>query len=257
MSKKINLSIEARTTSSRLPGKVLKKINDIPMLQLLIEKCKKSSVINEIIVSTTINSSDDLIFELSKKLNVNCFRGSELDVLGRVCNTHIKYKTDIVVELTGDNPLQDPLIIDYCVKQYLDNNVDFVNNGALDNSRTYPDGMDVAVFSIDTLIDVEKKTRDHNQAIAMVKNKSILKKSYQNNDNRFREHVILFIKTSGLYSTLCVHPNDPYLKRPELSFTVDTLRDFQFIEKITEKFDNIDFSLKDIIKVIDTYKINH
>ena len=186
MSKKINLSIEARTTSSRLPGKVLKKINDIPMLQLLIEKCKKSSMINEIIVSTTINSSDDLIFELSKKLNVNCFRGSELDVLGRVCNTHIKYKnkyienilnkykTDIVVELTGDNPLQDPLIIDYCVKQYLDNNVDFVNNGALDNSRTYPDGMDVAVFSIDTLIDVEKKTRDHNQAIAMVKNKSIL-----------------------------------------------------------------------------------
>ena len=69
MSKKINLSIEARTTSSRLPGKVLKKINDIPMLQLLIEKCKKSSVINEIIVSTTTNSSDDLIFELSKKLN--------------------------------------------------------------------------------------------------------------------------------------------------------------------------------------------
>ncbi len=257
MSKKINLSIEARTTSSRLPGKVLKKINDIPMLQLLIEKCKKSSMINEIIVSTTINSSDDLIFELSKKLNVNCFRGSELDVLGRVCNTHIKYKTDIVVELTGDNPLQDPLIIDYCVKQYLDNNVDFVNNGALDNSRTYPDGMDVAVFSIDTLIDVEKKTRDHNQAITMVKNKSILKNSYQNNDNRFREHVILFIKTSGLYRTLCVHPNDPYLKRPELSFTVDTLRDFQFIEKITEKFDNIDFSLKDIIKVIDTYKINH
>ena len=227
------------------------------MLQLLIEKCKKSSMINEIIVSTTINSSDDLIFELSKKLNVNCFRGSELDVLGRVCNTHIKYKTDIVVELTGDNPLQDPLIIDYCVKQYLDNNVDFVNNGALDNSRTYPDGMDVAVFSIDTLIDVEKKTRDHNQAITMVKNKSILKNSYQNNDNRFREHVILFIKTSGLYRTLCVHPNDPYLKRPELSFTVDTLRDFQFIEKITEKFDNIDFSLKDIIKVIDTYKINH
>ena len=257
MSKKINLSIEARTTSSRLPGKVLKKINDIPMLQLLIEKCKKSSVINEIIVSTTINSSDDLIFELSKKLNVNCFRGSELDVLGRVCNTHIKYKTDIVVELTGDNPLQDPLIIDYCVKQYLDNNVEFVNNGALDNSRTYPDGMDVAVFSIDTLIDVEKKTRDHNQAIAMVKNKSILKNSYQNNNNRFREHVILFIKTSGLYSTLCVQPNDPYIKRPELSFTVDTLRDFQFIEKITEKFDNIDFSLKDIIKVIDTYKINH
>ena len=84
MPNKINLSIEARTTSKRLPGKVLKKINNIPMLEILIEKCKKSKAINDIIVSTTTNKTDDPIVELSKKLNVNFFRGPENDVLGRV-----------------------------------------------------------------------------------------------------------------------------------------------------------------------------
>ena len=257
MPNKINLSIEARTTSKRLPGKVLKKINNIPMLEILIEKCKKSKVINDIIVSTTTNKTDDPIVELSKKLNVNFFRGSENDVLGRVYQTHLEYKSDIIVELTGDNPLQDPNIIDDCVYKFLRSDFDFLNNGALDPSRTYPDGMDVAVFSIDTLKDAENKTKDYDTAIKLSKHKEILKDSYENNKNRFREHVILFMKTSGIYSTFCLHPSNNFLKRPELSFTVDTLRDFQFIERIVKKFNNLNFSLEDIIKVIDKYKIIH
>ncbi len=257
MPKKINLSIEARTLSKRLPQKVLRKIKNMSMLELLIQKCKKSKLIDDIIVSTTINPQDDIIAEISKKSDVKLFRGSELDVLGRVCETHVKFKSEIVVELTGDNPLQDPEIIDECIDKFLSTDVDFLNNGALDVSRSYPDGMDVAVFSINTLMDVEKKTRDYKKAFNLSKVKKVLKNSYQNEQNRFREHVILFMKTSGLYSTLCLHPKDKYLMRPELSFTVDTLRDFQFIERIVEKFDNIDFSLKDIIKVIDKYKILH
>ena len=153
--------------------------------------------------------------------------------------------------------MQDPSIIDYCIEEFLQSNVDFLNNGALDNRRSYPDGMDVAVFSLNTLLDAEKKTRDYENAIKMSKIKKVLKHSYQNDQNRFREHVILFMKTSGIYSTKCVHPKDESLKRPELSFTVDTPRDFNFIHQIVEKFDNIDFSLKDIIKVVDKYKIIH
>ena len=253
--KRINLSIEARTQSKRLPGKVLKKINNIPMLELLITKCKKSKLINEIIVSTTTNKEDDAIIKLCKNLGTRFYRGSNLDVLGRVCNTHLEFNSDVVVELTGDNPLQDPEIIDFCIEEFLKNNVDFLNNGALDDQRSYPDGMDVAVFSINTLVDAEKKTRDYNNAIKISKIKKVLKNSYQNDQNRFREHVILFMKTSGIYSTMCVHPKDESLKRPELSFTVDTLREFNFIHKIVEKFDNLDFSLKDIIKIVDKYKI--
>jgi len=254
---KINLSIEARTSSKRLPKKVLKKLKDMPMLELLTSKCKKSKLIDNIIISTTTNQEDDEIVDLCKKLEVKSYRGSNLDVLGRVCETHIKYKSDIVVELTGDNPLQDPDIIDYCIEEFLKSNVDFLNNGALDDTRSYPDGMDVAVFSLNTLLDAEKKTRDYENAIKISKIKKVLKNSYQNDQNRFREHVILFMKTSGIYSTKCVHPKDESLRRPELSFTVDTPRDFKFINKIVEKFDNLDFSLKDIIKVVDKYKIIH
>ena len=257
ISKKINISIEARTSSKRLPKKVLKKLKDMPMLELLTSKCKKSKLIDNIIISTTTNQEDDEIVDLCKKLEVKSYRGSNLDVLGRVCETHIKYKSDIVVELTGDNPLQDPDIIDYCIEEFLKSNVDFLNNGALDDTRSYPDGMDVAVFSLNTLLDAEKKTRDYENAIKISKIKKVLKNSYQNDQNRFREHVILFMKTSGIYSTKCVHPKDESLRRPELSFTVDTPRDFKFINKIVEKFDNLDFSLKDIIKVVDKYKIIH
>lgn len=257
ISKKINISIEARTSSKRLPNKVLKNIKNMPMLELLIHKCKKSKLVDDIIISTTTNQEDDKIVDLCKKLEVSYYRGSNLDVLGRVCETHVKYKSDIVVELTGDNPLQDPNIIDYCIEEFLKSNVDFLNNGALDDKRSYPDGMDVAVFSLNTLLDAEKKTRDYKNAMNLSKIKKILKNSYQNDLNRFREHVILFMKTSGIYSTQCVHPKDEILKRPELSFTVDTSRDFKFIQRIVEKFDNIDFSLKDIIKVVDKYKIIH
>ena len=182
------------------------------------------------------------------------FIGDEENCLKRHYDCAKLYNPSSVSKIPSDVPFIDPVLIDKVIQVFNSGEFDYVSNL---HPPTYPDGMDVAVFSIDTLKDAENKTKDFDAAIKLSKNKEILKDSYENNKNRFREHVILFMKTSGIYSTFCMHPNNDFLKRPELSFTVDTLRDFQFIEKIVKKFKNLNFSLEDIIKVIDKYKIIH
>ena len=254
MNQVINLSIEARMNSYRLPGKVLKKVNNMPLLAIQIKRCKKSKLINDIIVATTKNKEDDQIDKLCSELGVKCFRGSENDVLHRVLSAHQKHKSDIIVELTGDNPLQDPKLIDECVDKYLNSDFDFVNNGALDENRLYPDGMDVAVFSRKLLEKIEFETRSMEEIKKKIKNIKVYKTSYQNIDNRYREHVILYMKTSGLFKTHCVMPSKSILEWPELSLTVDVQPQLDFISNIIDQFKNLDFSLEDIILLLNHKK---
>lgn len=150
-------SIEARMTSSRLPGKVLMdSIEGISMLEFMINRVRKSKLINKIIVATTTNTNDEPIVDLCRKLKINYFRGSEEDVLLRVLNAHKKFNSDIIVELTGDCPLIDPLIIDKIISIYLNNQYDYVSNSHI---RSYPDGFDVQVFSTKLLDYVSGKTK--------------------------------------------------------------------------------------------------
>ena len=92
---KIVSTVEARMGSTRLPGKTMMKILERPMLELLIERLKRSKLIDEIVIATTINPKDNLIAELTEKIGVKCFRGSEEDVLGRVL--------DAAKRIGGDN----------------------------------------------------------------------------------------------------------------------------------------------------------
>ena len=115
--KKIVASIEARMTSSRLPGKVLMEINGKPVLEILIDRLKRSKYINEIVIATSSNDADDRIEELGKELNVAVFRGSEDDVLGRVVGAVETLKGDIIVEITGDCPLMDPEVMDSVIEE--------------------------------------------------------------------------------------------------------------------------------------------
>ena len=118
--RKIIASIEARMTSSRLPGKVLMPaFGEISMLEFMIKRVQQSKLIDDIVIATTVNKADNPIVELCQNLNINFFRGSEEDVLLRVLNSHIKLKTDIIVELTGDCPLIDPVIIYQVMKVFL------------------------------------------------------------------------------------------------------------------------------------------
>jgi len=126
---KIVASIEARMTSSRLPGKVLlPAIRGMSMIELMIDRVKQSKYIDEIVVATTTNDTDNPIIELCIKKGVKFYRGSEDDVLGRVLQAHKSLQSDIIVELTGDCPLVDPEIIDGIINEYLENNFDYVSN---------------------------------------------------------------------------------------------------------------------------------
>jgi len=157
MSNKINVSIEARMNSSRLPGKVLKKIFGKPSIEILIDRLRLAKNIDEIIIATTTSKDDDILVEWCKSYGVKFFRGSEEDVLGRVVEAHKSLETDIVVSLTGDCPLTDPEVIDLGVASFLSNQCDYLTNCEI---QSYPQGICVQVFKFKDLNEIEKKFID-------------------------------------------------------------------------------------------------
>ena len=112
-------TIEARMTSSRLPGKVLMRAGGKPMLQILIERLQRIPELDEIVVATTTNTSDDPLDRLARTLGASVFRGSENDVLGRVDGALRQAGADVAVEITGDCPLIDPYMVSTMIKEFL------------------------------------------------------------------------------------------------------------------------------------------
>ena len=120
---KIVATIEARMTSTRLPGKVLLPLAGKPALERLVERLKRSLYIDEIVVATTTNQTDEPIVELCESLGVKYFRGSELDVLKRVLGAAESVRADIIVEITGDCPLMDWRIVDRGIEEFYSQNI--------------------------------------------------------------------------------------------------------------------------------------
>ena len=223
--KKIAATIEVRMTSSRLPGKVLMEaLPNISMLEYMIKRVRKSKLVDEIIVATTINETDDPIVELCKDLKINYYRGSENDVLLRVLNAHKHFNSDIIVELTGDCPLIDPVLIDKVIEAYLNNNYDYVSNAHV---RSYPDGFDVQVFSVDLLDEVSK----------------LANTSYD------RENVTSYIYKTDKYNIYAVVAESK-LFWPELRVTLDDKGDYLLIKNIIKEMSdkkNHNYSALDVV----------
>jgi len=204
---KITASIEARMTSSRLPGKVMMpSINKISMLEFMINRIRMATLVDEIIVATTTNPDDDIICNLCENLEIKFYRGSENDVLARVLHAHNFVKSDIIVELTGDCPLIDPEIINCSIEEYFKNNVDYASNSHI---RSYPDGFDVQVFSRNLLEEVSMLT----------------------NDKYDRENVSSYIYRCGHYK---IHDiiSGPDLFWPDLRVTLDDHGDLLLITEV-------------------------
>ncbi len=140
--------VQARMGSSRLPGKVLRKIKGKTLLELYLNRVKLNQLIDKIVIATTTKSSDDIIEELAKKLGFDCFRGSESDLLDRFWQCAKKYKADVIVRLTADDPFVDYQVIDRAIKIFNENQADFVTNHF---EPTYPEGLDIEVYSIGAL----------------------------------------------------------------------------------------------------------
>lgn len=148
-------SIQARMNSKRFPGKVLKKIQNKPIIQWQIERLQKSKFIKKIVVATTTNKKDDDLFNFCKnKLHVDVYRGSEKNVLKRISELVSKYKVDLHVECFGDSPLVDPLIIDNFIRYFKKNKYDFVSNTL---ETTYPPGNEILIYKGSSLIKLNNK----------------------------------------------------------------------------------------------------
>jgi spore coat polysaccharide biosynthesis protein SpsF len=146
--------IQARMTSTRLPGKVLMDICGKSSLQRMLERVRNAKQLDQVVVATTINASDDPIVELCDKLGCKVFRGDEFDVLGRVLRAAEVENSKVVVRLTADCPMIDPNVIDEIVSAFSIKKYDYLSNTI---ERTYPDGLDVEVMSINTLREAHRK----------------------------------------------------------------------------------------------------
>ena len=203
--------VPARISSNRLPGKVLLKIKKIPIIQILVDRIKKSKKVKKIIVATTKKSSDDKLVKFLNKVKINYFRGEEFNVTRRVIDAAKKFKAKNVILITGDCPLVDFNLIDYCIKIFETKNCDFVTNA---NIRSYPDGMDVQVFKLSALKKFYKK---------------ITKKEEY-------EHVTLSMRKRMNENRLVNIIAEKELYYPKLGLTLDEINDFKLIKKIFSHF---------------------
>lgn len=225
----ISVIIEARMSSTRLPGKVLMKVNKKPILKHMVDRLKHCKLIKDIIIATTLKPQDDIIEKFCKKNKLKFFRGSESDVLGRVLFAAKKFRVDVIVEITGDCPLIDPNIVDQTISTYLLNKkkVDYMTNAL---RYSYPNGMDVQIFKRKLLNKVSKLT----------------------NSKHDREHVTTYIYSNPKKFKIFEISAPPNLYWPGLGLTLDTKQDFELIKTIIKNLSKIKpfFTCLDIINFL-------
>ena len=214
--------IQARMTSTRLPGKVMMDINQKPMLRHLVDRVRLCQSVNEILIVTSLDSSDDCIVDYCKLNNIACYRGSLDDVLGRFLSAARAVKAEQIVRLTADCPLMPPDVVDDVVRFHLRDSADYTNNcGRL----RFPDGMDVEVISIQAL------------------EKSALNARWRSE----REHVTLFIENNP--SEFKISCFDAKADMENIRLTVDYKEDLEVI-KIVDFRQMGDFSFSKVLSVL-------
>lgn len=147
----IGIIMQARMGAKRLPGKVLKEVDGIPLLQFEYERVKKSKMAQVVVVATTDRQEDQVIEDFCQKFDIPVFRGSENDVLSRYYECAKKFNLTTIVRVTGDCPLIDPDIIDKTIDFFFQSRGDFTGNTIPPESSRFPDGSDVEVFSMKSL----------------------------------------------------------------------------------------------------------
>lgn len=210
MSITFNIFIQARSSSKRLPFKVLRLIDGQPAIIYLVNRLKRARGVSKIVVATTSDRSDDRLCVTLEKHGVDYYRGEESDVLKRFVGCADAFPCDYIVRITGDCPLVSPELVTKCIDHIAENNYDYVSNI---EPPTFPDGLDVEVFPTRLLRELE---------------------SFQLT-SADREHVTYYIRRNkSLYHTLNV-VNNQDLSAERL--TLDTVEDYDFITGLISSMD--------------------
>ncbi|WP_413173372.1 cytidylyltransferase domain-containing protein [Anabaena azotica] len=220
--------LQARVSSSRLPGKVLKPILGLPMIIRQIERLQKAKLIDHLILATSDHITDNPLVELCQQINIEIFRGNLDDVLDRFYQSAKPKQPEHIVRLTGDCPLTDPYLIDKVIKFHLAGYFDYTSNAI---EPTYPDGLDVEICRFPCLQLAWKQAYLPSQ----------------------REHVTSFIHQQPEQFKLGSYKNN--IDISELRWTVDEPLDFELVNQIYEYLypTNPNFTTQDILDLYGKY----
>jgi len=218
---KIGIIVQARLGSNRLPGKTLMPIDSHGnVLEYVINQIKHNKHIKKIIVATTNNSEDDKIIPVTKKLQVDHFRGNSDDVLDRYYQCAKLFSLGIIVRITADNPLTDPQILDGAIEKFFHESPNYLSNVI---ERTFPFGTEIEIFDFSTLHSVWKNAKLPSE----------------------REHVTTYIRNNQQKFKIS---HIKYKKNiSNLRWTVDRKNDLDLIRLISTKIQNRPILLNDIL----------
>lgn len=215
--------VQARCSSSRLPGKVLKKLAGKPMIVQELERLSRSKMIDKIVLATSTEDSDEPLEKALSGTDIEVFRGNLDDVLDRYYQCAKQYQPEHVVRITGDCPVIDWRLVDEVIKEHIDHGNDYTVT-----SEEYPDGLDTEVMKF-----------------------SVLEKAWNNAKMLSeREHVTLYIRNHKELFHVEAFPCTE--KLADMRWTVDEPQDFVFVEKVYSELysDNPDFSMRDILELL-------
>lgn len=205
---KIDAIIQARLSSTRLPKKILKKICGKTILEHVIERVKSAKCVYRIIVATTVNKADDYLCKWLKNKDILYYRGNENDVLSRFFEAARHYACKNVVRITPDDVFKDPILIDKVANMYFNENLDFAYNNY---PPSYPEGLDVEIFSARALFKAQKESIDEFEREHMTQ-------YFYRNQKVFKQKNLSYEKNLSF-----------------LRWTVDTQEDFRMAETIYNK----------------------
>lgn len=219
---KIVALVQARMGSTRLPNKVMKPIDGIPMIELLLSRLSKARELDKIVVATSVDERNQPLVDHVQKLGYSCEQGSENDVLDRFVQAARKHQADVVVRITGDCPLVDPELVDEVIRRFKSSGVDYFSNIS---PPTYPDGLDIEVCTFRALEQTSRET-----------------------DKPFdREHVTPYLREPGRFNTAAMRYSQDL---STLRWTVDEPADFAVIEKIFQYFlPRTDFAWSEVLNL--------
>ncbi|MCX6833832.1 MAG: glycosyltransferase family protein [candidate division Zixibacteria bacterium] len=205
--------IQARTTSTRLPGKILMDLAGRPMLAQQLGRLRQCRMLDELVIATTTNATDDPVANLARLERIGCFRGSEEDVLSRYVGAAREASADVVIRLTADCPLIDAEVVDLVVSELVlhTESCDYAGNVL---ERTYPRGLDVEAFSLWALEECDRYAKSAS----------------------LREHVTLVIRQEKpeLFRRRSVVDTED---NSDLRWTVDTQTDLDLVRAIYKGLD--------------------